>query len=62
MTIYDKYAEDCVRIAEYAKHQSDRADLLRLAEQWRIVSAEHAGEVSKHSVLPTPAMQAIERR
>ena len=54
-SIYEMFAEDCVRIAAKTKAKSDKADLLRLAEQWKVVAAERNGEVGKSGVCPTSA-------
>jgi hypothetical protein len=55
ISIYEMFAEDCARIAARTKAKSDKADLLRLAEQWKVVAAEQNGEVGKSAVHPKPA-------
>ena len=52
-SIYDMFAEDCIRIAAKTKSNSDKADLLRLAKQWQVTAAEHYGEIGKSAVRAT---------
>jgi hypothetical protein len=60
-SIYDMFAEDCARIAAKTEAKSDKAALLRLAQQWRVVEAERNGELGKSAVRTDP-LQAPERR
>ncbi len=53
-SIYETFAEDCVRIAAKAKSKSDKAELLRLAKQWQVTAAEQDGEIGKSAVRATP--------
>ncbi len=52
-SIYETFAEDCVRIAVKAKSKTDKADLLRLAKQWQVMAAEQDGEIGKSAVRAT---------
>jgi hypothetical protein len=61
-SIYDMFAAECSRIAARTKVKSDKADLLRLADQWKVVAAEQNGEVGKSAHRPTRALHAPERR
>jgi hypothetical protein len=49
-SIYEMFAEDCARIAAKTKAQSDKADLLRLAEQWRLIAVEQEREIGKSAL------------
>jgi hypothetical protein len=54
-SIYEMFAEDCARIAAKTKKKSDKADLVRLSEQWKVVAAEQNGEVGKSAISPKQA-------
>jgi hypothetical protein len=61
-SIYDLFAKDCAAIAAKTPKNSDKADLLRLAQQWKVVAAEQDGEVGKSAHRPAPALHAPERQ
>jgi hypothetical protein len=61
-SIYEMFAADCARIAAKTKAKSEKTDLLRLVEQWKVAAAEQAGEVGKSAVRPTQALHGPERR
>jgi hypothetical protein len=61
-SIYEMFAADCARIAAKTKAKSDKADLLRLAEQWKVVAAEQEGEVGKSAVRAPRALHAPDSR
>jgi hypothetical protein len=61
-SIYDLFAKDCAAIAAKTQKQSDKAHLLRLAQQWQSMDAEAHGEVGRSAHTPKPAFQAPERR
>ena len=54
-SIYDVLAESCAALAAKSKREADKADLLRLADQWRTVPADRLGPGRKP---PVPATLA----
>jgi hypothetical protein len=61
-SIYEMFAEDRVRISAKTKAKSDKADLLRLAQHWKVVASEQHGELGKSAVRTTPAVHFPETR
>jgi hypothetical protein len=57
-SIYDTFAESCAALAAKSKRESDKAHLLRLADQWRTVPADRHGPGSKPPVPATLASAA----
>ncbi len=55
-SIYEMFAEDCARIAAKTKAKSYKANLLRLAKQWKVMATEQGREVGKSAIgATTPA-------
>jgi hypothetical protein len=57
-SIYGIFAKDCARVAAKTKSKSNKTDLLRLAEQWKVVQAEQKGEIGKSAVRATQSVHA----
>jgi hypothetical protein len=61
-SIYEMFADNCARIAAKTKAKSDKAHVLRLEKQWRVVAAEQEREIGKSAVRATQALHSPEGR
>jgi hypothetical protein len=58
-SIYDTFADSCAALAAKTKRESDRVQLLQLANQWRTVPADRQGPGSK-PLVPAALASATE--